>query len=181
MSSRKRSNSIIPIEFMKDETDGGMERAALATVFGVREYTESKIFWNHDTTSTIEPTKPTETLCSLPSIPKVSEFGDIWQETNTNALEKQDKMPSDLSSYPTIIFDIIKSDDAPFISWQKVLKNQQHETEKRSRWSTELFLKRQEQVLKEEPQKEIEAATIEKLVEKLTSSLGNLSFIFMIK
>ncbi|KAG1450409.1 hypothetical protein G6F55_009700 [Rhizopus delemar] len=148
-----------------------MERAALATVFGVREYTESKIFWNHDTTSTIESTKPTETPCSLPSIPKVSEFGDIWQETNTNALEKQDKMPSDLSSYPTIIFDIIKSDDAPFISWQKVLKNQQHETKKRSRWSTELFLKRQEQVLKEEPQKEIEAATIEKLVEKLTSSL----------
>lgn len=45
---RKRNNSIIPFEFRNDTSDGGMERAALATVFGVREYTESKIFWNNN-------------------------------------------------------------------------------------------------------------------------------------
>ncbi|KAG0167578.1 hypothetical protein DFQ30_005889 [Apophysomyces sp. BC1015] len=43
--SRKRNNSLIPLEFMNDNSEGGRERAALATVFGVREYTESKIFW----------------------------------------------------------------------------------------------------------------------------------------
>lgn len=42
---RKRNNSLIPPEFMNDNSEGGRERAALATVFGVREYTESKIFW----------------------------------------------------------------------------------------------------------------------------------------
>jgi hypothetical protein len=47
-TERKRNNSIIPIEFRNDTSDGGMERAALATVFGVRDYTESKIFWNAD-------------------------------------------------------------------------------------------------------------------------------------
>ena len=46
LPTRKRSNSIIPVEFLNDTSDGGMERAALAAVFGVREYTESKIFWN---------------------------------------------------------------------------------------------------------------------------------------
>ncbi|CAO3600489.1 unnamed protein product [Absidia cylindrospora] len=39
-------------------SEGGMERAALATVFGVREYTEPKVFWerqilaNNTTTTT---------------------------------------------------------------------------------------------------------------------------------
>lgn len=42
---RKRNNSLIPPELMNDNTEGGRERAALATVFGVREYTESKVFW----------------------------------------------------------------------------------------------------------------------------------------
>lgn len=42
---RKRNNSLIPPELMNDKSEGGRERAALATVFGVREYTESKIFW----------------------------------------------------------------------------------------------------------------------------------------
>lgn len=42
---RKRNNSLIPPELMNDNSEGGRERAALATVFGVREYTESKIFW----------------------------------------------------------------------------------------------------------------------------------------
>ncbi|KAI9320924.1 hypothetical protein BX666DRAFT_1251635 [Dichotomocladium elegans] len=42
---RKRNNSLIPPELMTDKSEGGRERAALATVFGVREYTESKIFW----------------------------------------------------------------------------------------------------------------------------------------
>lgn len=41
---RKRNHSIIPVELM-NPSEGGMERAALATVFGVREYTEPKVFW----------------------------------------------------------------------------------------------------------------------------------------
>ncbi|KAI7861267.1 hypothetical protein BDF14DRAFT_1746979 [Spinellus fusiger] len=41
----KRNTSIIPFEFLCDESQGGREQAALATVFGVREYSESKIFW----------------------------------------------------------------------------------------------------------------------------------------
>jgi hypothetical protein len=43
---RKRNNSLIPIELMiNNSSEGGRECAALATVFGVREYTESKVFW----------------------------------------------------------------------------------------------------------------------------------------
>ncbi|KAI8393436.1 ras guanine nucleotide exchange factor domain-containing protein [Radiomyces spectabilis] len=45
----KRNASLIPTEFMGDGRQGGRERAALATVFGVREYTESKIFWERGT------------------------------------------------------------------------------------------------------------------------------------
>ncbi|KAI9488692.1 hypothetical protein BDB00DRAFT_847020 [Zychaea mexicana] len=62
---RKRNNSLIPPELMNDNSEGGRERAALATVFGVREYTESKIFWERQvaayhqqpsTSSTLEET-----------------------------------------------------------------------------------------------------------------------------
>ncbi|KAI9007583.1 hypothetical protein CLU79DRAFT_840460 [Phycomyces nitens] len=42
---RKRNNSIIPLEFLNDTSEGGRERAALATVFGVKDYADSKIFW----------------------------------------------------------------------------------------------------------------------------------------
>ncbi|KAI8882163.1 ras GEF [Backusella circina FSU 941] len=43
---RKRNNSLIPIELMiNNSSEGVRECAALATVFGVREYTESKVFW----------------------------------------------------------------------------------------------------------------------------------------
>ncbi|KAI8337889.1 hypothetical protein BC941DRAFT_501889 [Chlamydoabsidia padenii] len=42
---RKRNNSIIPQQLLNDTGGGGRERAALATVFGVLEYSESKIFW----------------------------------------------------------------------------------------------------------------------------------------
>lgn len=42
---RKRNNSIIPQQLLNDIGGGGRERAALATVFGVLEYSESKIFW----------------------------------------------------------------------------------------------------------------------------------------
>lgn len=116
-ATRKRNNSIIPFEFRNDTSDGGMERAALATVFGVREYTESKIFWNSeddyyekDDNSTIHTsTKPVQRNVSkrsytssrhvqpstnkiLPVIPAVSEFGDIWSQVNTT--EKQQVEPS---------------------------------------------------------------------------------------
>ncbi|KAI7868947.1 hypothetical protein BDF14DRAFT_1789654 [Spinellus fusiger] len=47
--SRKRNNSLIPLDLMKDVGAGGRERAALATVFGVREYTESKMLWERQT------------------------------------------------------------------------------------------------------------------------------------
>ncbi|KAL0093718.1 hypothetical protein F4703DRAFT_1830878 [Phycomyces blakesleeanus] len=43
--ARKRNNSLIPPELMNDASEGGRERAALATVFGVREYTQSKMLW----------------------------------------------------------------------------------------------------------------------------------------
>ncbi|KAI9248404.1 ras guanine nucleotide exchange factor domain-containing protein [Sporodiniella umbellata] len=166
MSIRKRSNSIIPIEFMKDETSGGMERAALATVFGVKEYTESKIFWNHDDITL----KPKESL-SLPLIPAVSEFGDFWQDQPT----KNPLQPLDLSKYPPALFDIIQSDENnPCITWQRVSCHYPlHETnKKRSRWSTELFFKKQAHVVQQREEKEeIETATLEKLIEKLTVSL----------
>ncbi|KAK4512842.1 UDP-glucuronic acid decarboxylase 1 [Mucor velutinosus] len=43
---RKRNNSLIPVELMMNNSgEGGRECAALATVFGVPEYIESKIFW----------------------------------------------------------------------------------------------------------------------------------------
>ncbi|CAO3698877.1 unnamed protein product [Rhizopus stolonifer] len=180
MSSRKRSNSIIPIEFIKDETNGGMERAALATVFGVKEYTESKIFWNHN--DTMPEIRPKESL-SLPLIPIVSEFGDLWpNDVSKETIENENTLhPLDLSGYPTILFDIVKPDSSPCITWQNV-SIRPHETtnitttsKKRSRWSTELFSnKKQEHVLNEqekEPQRQIETATLEKLVEKLTVSL----------
>lgn len=111
-ATRKRNNSIIPFEFRNDTSDGGMERAALATVFGVKEYTESKIFWNSeedyyekDDNSTINTSfKPVQRNISkrsytssrhvqpstnkiLPIIPAVSEFGDIWSQVNST--EKQ--------------------------------------------------------------------------------------------
>lgn len=43
---RKRNNSLIPMELMMNNIgEGGRECAALATVFGVPEYIDSKIFW----------------------------------------------------------------------------------------------------------------------------------------
>lgn len=115
-TTRKRNNSIIPYEFRNDTSDGGMERAALATVFGVREYTESKIFWNseedyYDDNSATTSTKPVQRNLSkrsytssssrhvqpstnkiLPIIPAVSEFGDIWSQVNpTTTTHMNDK------------------------------------------------------------------------------------------
>ncbi|KAI8335963.1 ras guanine nucleotide exchange factor domain-containing protein [Chlamydoabsidia padenii] len=58
---RKRNHSIIPVELM-NPSEGGMERAALATVFGVREYTEPKVFWERqilaNTNDTIDNDQP---------------------------------------------------------------------------------------------------------------------------
>ncbi|KAI9300465.1 hypothetical protein BJ944DRAFT_234800 [Cunninghamella echinulata] len=42
---RGRNNSLIPVELLNDKGRGNREQAALATVFGVLEYSESKIFW----------------------------------------------------------------------------------------------------------------------------------------
>ncbi|OAC98497.1 hypothetical protein MUCCIDRAFT_115416 [Mucor lusitanicus CBS 277.49] len=192
---RKRNNSIIPLEFRNDTSDGGMERAALATVFGVREYTESKIFWNadeepaQDTIATTTTTTPTTTSTlqrntsrksytsrrgstimmqtsgvlsvspsslkqaslpppappvhrSLPKIPVVSEFGDIWSDTHfasasaASAVDSktptatatlpsstanhafQLSPPTDLSDFPLTIFDLLESDENPnLILW----------------------------------------------------------------
>ncbi|RCH86948.1 hypothetical protein CU097_003744 [Rhizopus azygosporus] len=182
MSTRKRANSIIPVELIKDTADGGMERAALATVFGVKEYTESKIFWSSDSITSVS-FKPFESLCSLPTIPKVSEFGDIWIETDKTHSHLQHEQqchdrgipPLDLSDYPLILFDIVKSDNSPCIIWRNTSnQSHQHETVARKKhiWSTELFSRKQEPVVTDVPQqREIEAATIEKLIEKMTVSL----------
>ncbi|ORE01681.1 ras GEF [Rhizopus microsporus var. microsporus] len=182
MSTRKRANSIIPVELIKDTTDGGIERAALATVFGVKEYTESKIFWSSDSITSVS-FKPFESLCSLPTIPKVSEFGDIWIETDKRHSHLQHEQqchdrgipPLDLSDYPLTLFDIVKSDNSPCIIWRNTSnQSHQHETVARKKhiWSTELFSRKQEPVVTDVPQqREIEAATIEKLVEKMTVSL----------
>ncbi|KAI7883438.1 ras GEF [Lichtheimia hyalospora FSU 10163] len=58
---RKRNNSLIPPELMNDNSEGGRERAALATVFGVREYTESKIFWERQVAAYHEGPNSTST------------------------------------------------------------------------------------------------------------------------
>ncbi|KAK4515063.1 uncharacterized protein ATC70_002673 [Mucor velutinosus] len=268
---RKRNTSIIPLEFRNDTSDGGMERAALATVFGVREYTESKIFWNTDeepaqdittttptTTSTLQrntsrksytstshrsstimmqtsgallvspssvqaSSPPPPVHRSLPKIPVVSEFGDIWSDTyfaaavdskaptaattlsNTVQHPFQLSPPSDLSDFPLTIFDLLESDENPnLILWG--INAKQHSTvpstapstaderddatphnKKKSRWSAQQLiplkkLKKKASVdlsnaasVPEPPTPEadrvIEAATIEKLVEKLTISL----------
>ncbi|CAO3643866.1 unnamed protein product [Cunninghamella blakesleeana] len=42
---RGRNNSLIPVGLLNDKGRGNCEQAALATVFGVLEYSESKIFW----------------------------------------------------------------------------------------------------------------------------------------
>ncbi|ORX62439.1 ras GEF [Hesseltinella vesiculosa] len=49
-SRKKRSHSLIPPELL-NHAEGGMERAALATVFGVREYTEPKVLWEKQLTT----------------------------------------------------------------------------------------------------------------------------------
>lgn len=138
ISSRKRNNSIIPIEFRND-TNGGMERAALATVFGVKEYTESKIFWNseeeQEETTSFKPVQRSTSKRStssrhvqhnsttsshnkvLPIIPVVSEFGDIWSQVNHTTTPENNNTqfsilpPADLSDYPLTLFDLIKSDE----------------------------------------------------------------------
>ncbi|KAL7330158.1 Guanine nucleotide exchange factor lte1 [Mucor circinelloides] len=255
---RKRNNSIIPLEFRNDTSDGGMERAALATVFGVREYTESKIFWNTDDEPAQDITTPTATSTlqrntskksyttashrgstimmqtssvsppiappppqhrTLPKIPVVSEFGDIWSDTQFSATSKEDKEPvitdnasklhpfqllppTDLSDFPLTIFDLLESDENPnLILWG--IDAKQHTTipstapstadereytthnKKKSRWSAQqlipLKLKKKTSVdlssavpeppASQEAERVIEAATIEKLVEKLTISL----------
>ncbi|KAI8047345.1 uncharacterized protein B0P05DRAFT_592687 [Gilbertella persicaria] len=236
MTTRKRSNSLIPIEFRNDTSDGGMERAALATVFGVPEYTESKIFWNADededlsslssgfrpvqrnaskksytstksNTMMIQPKQQQETYVShqrsLPTIPVVSEFGDIWSETNQKEQTKQDEAmiqpPADLSDYPLTIFDLVESDhDQSIILWgtqqQTTVPSNapsSHEQKKPSHphahkltWSTaqhllstSLKLKKKSMSTQQLPiqvsevSQVIEAATIEKLIEKLTISL----------
>ncbi|KAI9249727.1 hypothetical protein BDA99DRAFT_216272 [Phascolomyces articulosus] len=61
---RKRNNSLIPPELMNDNSEGGRERAALATVFGVREYTESKIFWEKQVAAYYQPSTSTTTAAS---------------------------------------------------------------------------------------------------------------------
>lgn len=285
---RKRNNSIIPLEFRNDTSDGGMERAALATVFGVREYTESKIFWNadeepaQDTIATTTTTTPTTTSTlqrntsrksytsrrgstimmqtsgvlsvspsslkqaslpppappvhrSLPKIPVVSEFGDIWSDTHfasasaASAVDSktptatatlpsstanhafQLSPPTDLSDFPLTIFDLLESDENPnLILWGIDAKQHStvpstapstaderddstlHNHKKKSRWSAQQLiplkkLKKKVSVdlsntvaVPDEPpaplleaDRVIEAATIEKLVEKLTISLGN--------
>ncbi|KAG2217091.1 hypothetical protein INT45_004080 [Circinella minor] len=62
---RKRNNSLIPPELMNDNSEGGRERAALATVFGVREYTESKIFWERQVANYYQPSTSTTTATTL--------------------------------------------------------------------------------------------------------------------
>jgi hypothetical protein len=221
---RKRNNSIIPVEFRNDTSDGGMERAALATVFGVKEYTESKIFWNADEESildrpvllqrssskksvnTMRSVPPTFTKeKSLPIIPVVSEFGDIWSETNLkkrSTQQLQQGLPEDLSDYPLALFDLIESDEnTNIILWATQQPNNNNNNsnneeegytssidgkKKKLRWSTHQFSIPESLKLKKKPsspvftannpiQQEIriiEAATIEKLIEKLTISLG---------
>ncbi|KAI8345358.1 ras guanine nucleotide exchange factor domain-containing protein [Blakeslea trispora] len=248
MSVRKRSNSLIPVEFRNDTSDGGMERAALATVFGVREYTESKIFWNteedEDFTASSTPTsgfRPVQRNASkksytsiksntmviqsphqeqqqslralphqqsLPTIPIVSEFGDLWPEVERKKqehiqikrAEPSDELitlPADLSDYPFTLFDLVESDDDPnIILWgtrqQTTVpvnapsseNDKQHRQYQRVKWTSpqhiltsSLKLKKKSSSVQtlssqEEPVFQvIEAATIEKLVEKLTISL----------
>lgn len=192
---RKRNNSLIPIEFRNDTSDGGMERAALATVFGVKEYTESKIFWSHD-----EParksyiTGDTESAKNnnLPLIPVVSAFDDFWAETSFTPSTPTPPPPSfnlsppaDLSDLPLTLFDLLISDDNPnIILWsvhQSVVAADQGENKKKSRWSATLRKKLSTPNLQQQqPQQQIqehciiEAATIEKLIEKLTITLGTI-------
>ncbi|KAI8880882.1 ras GEF [Backusella circina FSU 941] len=225
-SDRKRTNSIIPSEFMNDTSSGGMERAALATVFGVKEYTESKIFWNAGQEQDEETTgfKPVQRSASkrnsksynsvsandkqspqhyvLPSIPAVSEFGDLWQDAPLPQVERhfsakihdpfQVPAPQDLSDYPVSLFDDIKGDASCIIIWgtdPKQPQSQDASSKKKTRWSAQHLIPdglklpirlkshTKSQSLSSvsdmavEPTQVIEAATIEKLVEKLTVSL----------
>ena len=247
MSVRKRSNSLIPVEFRNDTSDGGMERAALATVFGVREYTESKIFWNTDededftalstptsafrpvqrsvskksytstksNTMMIQPPHQERSLQalphqrSLPAIPIVSEFGDLWPKSREEEQEQiqfkpiqpSDELiplPADLSSYPFTLFDLVESDEDPnIILWgtrqQTTVpvnapsseNDKEYRRHQRIKWASpqhlltsSLKLKKKSSSIQtlstqEEPAFQvIEAATIEKLIEKLTISLG---------
>lgn len=215
--TRKRSNSLIPIEFRNDTSDGGIERAALATVFGVKEYTESKIFWNEDdnnshklflpavarknsyiTTSSSSSTTLKQEKKSLPSIPVVSTFDDFWAETTfspkKNTLSQTPPLlpspcnlsiPADLSDLPMNLFDLLVSDDNPnIILWSSIQStphytaaDQQGEDGKKSKWLPNTLRKKlstpniQEKVVIQQ-HRIIEAATIEKLVEKLTITLG---------
>lgn len=115
MDARERSVSVTegqhlrPSKALDHEQDGGgREQAALATVFGVQEYTESNMLWerlNHESTSSKRrsllhtgATSPVDTLhytrskkegdeplantnmLTLPDIPSVSKFNDFLIE-----------------------------------------------------------------------------------------------------
>ncbi|CAO3577835.1 unnamed protein product [Absidia cylindrospora] len=45
LPAQRRRHASLTLKDLADPYEGGIERAALATVFGVREYTESKVFW----------------------------------------------------------------------------------------------------------------------------------------
>ncbi|KAI8339469.1 hypothetical protein BC941DRAFT_393664 [Chlamydoabsidia padenii] len=101
-----QSNPIIPQQLLADIKSGGRERAALATVFGVPEYSESKILWerqqdgkkaqediyeefyheyrkikpkDHQQLTLSSPLKQQQqsTFTALPTIPTVSRFNDL--------------------------------------------------------------------------------------------------------
>ncbi|RCH95568.1 hypothetical protein CU098_006205, partial [Rhizopus stolonifer] len=123
---RKRNNSLIPPEFIK----ANPECAALATVFGVPEYIDSKSFWERKKPheefpsfvdsvlgplATFDPVlKEPSTIFALPQIPTVSDFHkDVEGDMTPSST-----VVYDFSIGSPEIFDFISSDrDQRFIIW----------------------------------------------------------------
>ncbi|KAI9475383.1 MAG: ras guanine nucleotide exchange factor domain-containing protein [Benjaminiella poitrasii] len=147
-TSKKWSNLITPLDESRNTVYDGssLERAALATVFGVKEYTESKIFWNaeeeekEDCDVTVPPSGSKQVLQNsssiqntiqkaLPLIPVVSGFDNFFSaepvyKTKSRSQEQQ-LASSDLSDYPVDIFDWIESDEnTNIILWSSDCNNE---------------------------------------------------------
>ncbi|KAI7897506.1 ras guanine nucleotide exchange factor domain-containing protein [Cokeromyces recurvatus] len=202
-TSKRRNNSVKPFE-STTKNAGSKERAALAAVFGVEEYTEeSKIVWQDkesDTSEMIVPSGLKQVLLrdDVSSIMNRKSFSfmpanDSFTNTNKASQEQLLTTPADLSNYSLTIFDQIESDEnTRLILWSSNTTDQQ-QTEgpdincrsstlikKKLRWSAHHILPSSFkskikylsplsiQNTEKNNNRIIEAATIEKLIEKLT-------------
>ncbi|KAI9475584.1 MAG: hypothetical protein EXX96DRAFT_620078 [Benjaminiella poitrasii] len=111
---RKRNNSLIPVELMKNNSgEGGRECVALATVFGVPEYVDSKIFWERHHDGSKQNNKHHGHV-SINNVSIVSRPLLSSVETTTDSFPTQHEIRSNkllISSYLDSVLDSVGSND----------------------------------------------------------------------